>query len=322
MQFFALRSPHLARLAYLVPTTIVASLPLIIFSSDSKNDSPFFDTEAVALTLAIAAPAASVFYLAVNRKLQPPGGWVFAVLALIWIAALVAASIGMPSTQRVASSPLATRDHIIVAWKTAGLIIMFAVGLVAYVIWQLRMPRMAAVLLIAGITAPFAFLGWYLTVPLGDGYAHFSVGTRTVLIDGRREPYQYDGGLNFKIDDLEPYRIAGRHAVNKTLRVQPAVGSLRDKQRIGELPDVSREQWGLSCYDVNFRGRPVSVCGQPGLAENWTTQVWVEKGYAFHSFDRDGVRYRLQYDVEDVPNWRGIELAVIGALEAADMSRK
>ena len=25
--------------------------------------------------------------------------------------------------------------------------------------------------------------------------------------------------------------------------------------------------------------------------------------------------YGLQYDVEDVPNWRGIELAAIGALE-------
>ena len=54
------------------------------------------------------------------------------------------------------------------------------------------------------------------------------------------------GGLSFKIDDLEPYKIAGRHTVRKTLRVQPAVGSLHNKQHIGELPNVSREQWGLS----------------------------------------------------------------------------
>jgi hypothetical protein len=50
--------------------------------------------------------------------------------------------------------------------------------------------------------------------------------------------------------------------------------------------------------------------------------VWVERGYAFHSFDRDGIRYGLHYDVEDVRNWRNIERAAISALEAADMSRK
>lgn len=322
MELLAPHLPRLARVVYLAPTFIVASIPLIIFSSDLKNSSPFFDTEAVALTLAIAAPAALVFYLAVNRKSQPRGGWLLAVLALIWLAALIAALFGVPSTQRVDSSPLATRDHIIVAWKTVGLIAMFAVGLTAYVVWHLQLPRMTAALLVAGIGAPFAFIGWYFAVPLGDGYAHFSLGTRTVLIDWRRQPYQYDGGLNFKIDDLELYRIAGRHALNKTLRVQPAVGSLHDKQRIGELPDVSREQWGLTCYDVNFHGRPVAVCGQPGLAENWTTWVWVEKSHAFHSFDRDGVRYGLHYDADDVENWRDIERAAIDALEVADMSRK
>jgi hypothetical protein len=320
MRYLVSHSPLLARLAYLAPTAIVAN----VFFANS-NSLPFFDAGTVEITLAIAAPAALVFFLAVNRKPQPPGGWLLAVLSVIWLATLVAgvaAPFGL-STQRLASSPLATRDHIIVAWRDMGLVMMFLAGLAAYIVWHLRMPRMAAGLLVAGIGAPFAFVGWYFAVPLGDGYAHLRLGTRSVLIDGRREPRRYNGGLSFKIDDLEPYKIAGRHAVRKTLRVQPAVGSLHSEQHIGELPDVSREQWGLLCYDVNLRdGSPVSVCGQPGLAENWTTQVWLHERYVSHSFDRDGVRYSLQYDVEDVPNWRSIELAAIGALEAADMSRK
>ncbi len=245
-----------------------------------------------------------------------------AALAALWLVALLVGQFGVPSTQRVDSSPLATRDHVLIAWYQVGRVAILASGLAGFAIWHAGATRLAAVALLAGIALPLYFVGWYFAVPLGDGYARFDLGQRIVHIDSKREPYTYDGGLNFSIADLEPYQIAGRAQINKTLRIQPATGPLHKDQIYGKLLAPAREQWGLMCYDIDFRGRAITMCGQPGRPESWASEVIIDRGYIFIQFDHNGVRYGLHCDVRDAPNWRLIQQAAIRALDAADFNNK
>jgi hypothetical protein len=311
----------IARLAYLLPIILVALFPFVLSSGLTTSSTPF-DSQALAITIATGVPAALAFHFTVYRKSQPAGSWMLALTAALWLAALVVGQFGVPSPQRVPSSPLATRDHVLIAWYQVGSVAILASGLAGFAIWHAGATRLAAGALLAGIVLPLSFAGWYFSVPLGDGYARFDLGQRIVHIDSKREPYTYDGGLNFSIADLEPYQNAGRAQINKTLRVKPAVGPLHNDQIYGKLLAPAREQWGLVCYDIDFRGRSITLCGQPGLPESWTSEILIEKGYVFIQFDRNGVRYGLHCDVKDAPNWRLIQQAAVRALDTADMNKK
>lgn len=309
-----------ARLAYLLPIVLVALLPFALFSGAMTTFAPF-DFEALTMTFVTGIPAALAFHSAAYRKSQPTGSWILAAFAILWLVALVVGQFGVPMTQRVNSHPLATRDHVIVSWHQFGPAAILISGLAAFVIWHAGATRMVTGALLSGVALPISFVGWYFAVPLGPGYASFDLGQRIVHIDSKREPYTYSGGLNFTIADLEPYKSAGRATINKTLRVEPALGPLHNSQLYTGLPATAREQWELMCYDIDFHGRAITLCGQPGSPETWTSQVVIEKGYIFIQFDQNGVRYGLHCDVQDAPNWRSIQQAAVRALDATDMNK-
>jgi hypothetical protein len=320
-RFLARYFGGVARLAYLLPLISIA-LALIELGRGLDSSPAPFDLEAMLMTVATGVPAALVFHFTVYRRAQPVGSWMLAAAAVIWLVAVLVGQFGVPDTQRVDSSPLATRDHVIENWRQYGQTLVLVLGFASFVIWHIRANRVAFAVLLAGLAVPLCFIGWYFAVPLGDGFARVDLGNRIVLIDWKREPYTYNGRTNFNIADDELYQNAGRNQMNRTLSIQPAKGPLHSVQIYGKLPAPAQNQWGLACSDTEFRGRILTFCGQPGMPENWTTEILIEKGYIFIQFDHNGVRYGLHGDAADTPNWRLIEQSAIRLLDFADMSEQ
>lgn len=211
--------------------------------------------------------------------------------------------------------PLYTRAEIMrlaSTYETGGFMLS---GLIAG-LTRLRSLRLGSLIALAGWLIPLSFSVFYFATPLGPEKIRFVVADQTFVLDWHLDPRSEEAGFSFEAAKRGSDESWGRHQINRRLYISDMGKALSPLWPIPSGRESGR-QWieaGLTCEEQGIEDKFRRICVAGDGAGRTATLIDCRRGYCFHRFDHDGLRYGLHIDPDDLSHWMEIQKRAVQVL--------